>query len=119
MIKALNYLSLLILLLSSSCKTDKSISGFYSKVGKDYIVSLEIKKDHRFILKEEAFEVNSVNQGNWYHLSKDTILLRLDTTSVFVTLQNSYRSERRPKVIILNNQELKIDNVIVNKVERH
>lgn len=91
------------------------MQGKYYKLGKDYVYDLSINNDGSFILTQKYFEVNSTCQGKWQRISKDTILLKFDSSTLSEKLLSGYMTEREKKVIVLKKDKLKFDEVILKR----
>lgn len=115
MIKNLPFISVIVL---ASCKTvsfSQNIQGRYYIEGRDYQYSLSLNNDSSFTFTKKYFEGSSTCQGNWHFLSKDTLLLTCDEADLSAKLQSGYMTERERKVIVLNKNKLKIDNVVLKR----
>jgi hypothetical protein len=113
-----NLLTIAIIFLAS-CKTSSisqsSVRGQYYREGKDYKYDLRLNNDSSFVLTEKYFEVNSTCQGKWQYLSTDTILLKCGEEDLSAKLQSGYMSDREKKLIVLNNNKIKLGEVVLKR----
>jgi hypothetical protein len=106
-----------ILLLLTSCTVNRYIPGTYFSKGIGYKRNLKLNKDGTFVLANENFDSKSECQGKWKYLSKDTLLLKCDTESFPAIISSGYISERQQKVILMDNNQIKYNQVILTKLK--
>jgi hypothetical protein len=82
---------------------------------KDYQYDLTLNNDSSFTFTKKYFEVNSICQGQWKRIAKDTLLLKCGEEDLSAKLQSGYVTKRERKLIVLNKQKLKIENVILKR----
>jgi hypothetical protein len=110
-------ISIYILIVSCSTIKLKTIEGNYYKKGKDFSYILKLNEDKTFIFTKKYYEVSATCQGKWNKISNDTISLICNEESFPSPLTFGYMNERDITVVILNASKVKIDNVILNKVQ--
>ncbi len=93
----------------------QNVQGHYHKERKDYVYDLSLNSDSSFTFTKKYFEVNSTCHGKWQRISSDAILLKCDDAGVSEQLQSGYMTERERKIIVLNKDKLKIDEVILKR----
>lgn len=112
----MKYISIFILFfILVSCTVSKNIVGIYKTSGKDFRYSLTLHKNKTFLLNEEFFDGSSGCKGTWHYLTNDTILLQCENEGVTAMLQSGYMSERNKKIIRLNRNQIKIENIVLIK----
>jgi len=109
--------SIYFLLLLSSCSANHAIVGLYSLNGHDFKESLDLKKNKTFTLSYEAFETKSQCHGKWKYLTKDTILLHCDTEYFPDIISSGYMSKRMHKIVVIDKNHIKYEQIILNKSE--
>ena len=115
MIKTLIYILIVGL---SSCKSLHIDRGEYYKKGKDYTYSLKLTEDSTFILSKKYQDAFPQCSGKWSYIAKDTILLKCDEMKdVMESLTNGYMAERENRLIVLNQNKVKLGKVILTKIK--
>ncbi|WP_291138578.1 hypothetical protein [Flavobacterium sp. UBA7663] len=107
------------LLCLASCKSNFPLDGNYKKVGADYQYSLVLNKDSTFTLNKRYFEVNASCNGKWKVNNRNEVLLECVEASLIEQLSSGYLNDRSISLQIIKNKKLKLDNVILKKIEVH
>ncbi len=103
-----------------SCKSNFIAEGNYEKVGSDFSYSLNLNKDSTFVLSKKSFEVNASCNGKWKIVNGNQLVLECNKPKeVFESLASGYISDRIMTLKIINPKKLKLDNVIMHKIEVH
>lgn len=98
----------------SACKSisPDSLSGRFSKVGKDYSYYLNIRTDSTFTFEIKVQGGNPECIGKVFYYPPDSIKLICDEeTEILIMLSNGYMNERERTVEIINKNKLKIGKV--------
>lgn len=104
------------LLLLASCTVRRPVPGTYYSNGTNYIKSLKLDMNGTFVLSADNFERKASFLGSWKYLSKDTILLKYNLKDFPEIAKSQYMKQREVKAVLLNNQEIKYNEVILSKV---
>lgn len=114
-------LYLLLVGVAASCKTSsvpQSVHGSYYAKGTDYEYRLTLNRDSTFMLKLKYQDAVPACSGKWKYLSKDTLDLSCSAIGdISESLTNGYMTERTRKVKIINQNKLKLGEVILKKLK--
>ncbi|MFM9951993.1 MAG: hypothetical protein ACKV1O_28945 [Saprospiraceae bacterium] len=106
----------------ASCRTPSvqhSLHGLYFAKGNDFEYSLTLNRDSTFILKLKYQDAVPECSGKWRYLDKDTLDLSCSALNdIAQSLTNGYMSERNRKVKIINQNKLKLGEVVLKKVKQ-
>ena len=100
-----------------SCKSKFVTEGNYEKVGSDYSYSLKLNKDSTFVFSQKHMESNGKCIGKWKITKNDEVVLECNEATVIESLQSGFISNRIMKLRIIKPKKLKLENVIMYKVE--
>jgi hypothetical protein len=100
-----------------SCKSNFPLEGNYEKVGSDFSYTLHLNKDSTFVLTQKYFEVNASCNGKWKITESNEIMLECKEATLFEQLQSGYISNRIMSLKIIKPKKLKLNNVIMHKIE--
>lgn len=100
-----------------SCKSNFVAEGNYEKVGSDFRYSLKLNKDSTFVLTKKYFEANASCNGKWKITKSNEIILECNEAQPYESLQSGYISNRIMLLKIIKPKKLKLDNVIMHKLE--
>ena len=109
------------LLIFSSCHLTKNYTiefGKYYDRGVDYEYGLELNQDSTFFFYMIFQDAKPQCKGKWVYIENKLILLKCDDpVDISETLTNGYMNEREKKVRILDSNTIKIDNVVLEKMD--
>jgi len=100
-----------------SCKSNFVAEGNYEKVGSDFSYSLKLNKDSTFVLIKKYFEGSGSCIGKWRIVNSNQVILECNKATVIESLASGYISDRIMTLKIIKPKKLKLDNVIMHKVE--
>ncbi|MES2379237.1 MAG: hypothetical protein V4553_21780 [Bacteroidota bacterium] len=106
------------LLLLASCTVSRPVSGNYYSNGTTYVRSLKLNPNGSFLLSADNFERRAGFLGNWKYLSKDTILLTYNLEDFPGIVKSEHISKKQEKVVLLNNNEIKYNQVVLSKLNK-
>ena len=113
--KLIGYILILTILFSCNSAKNNIIAGSFENKGKDYHYSLILNKsDNSFFLSKKYFEVKATCKGIRV-VKKDTITLKCNKEEFPAQILSGYLPQREFKIQVLNENELKLDNVILKK----
>jgi hypothetical protein len=104
------------LLLLASCTVSRPVPGNYYSNGTTYVKSLKLDPNGSFLLSADNFDRKAGFLGKWKYLSKDTILLKYNLKDFPETAKSEHITQTEVKVVLLNNREIKYDQVVLTKV---
>jgi len=97
---------------------NKSVTGEYYSVGKDYRDTIKLNTDHSFELRMQEFETDAKCKGMWHYISRDTILLNCDSAKDLETrLSSGDMSNQARKIVIITHSKIKLEQVILTKIK--
>jgi hypothetical protein len=97
---------ILSMLCGIGCISNKSLSGTYKKkTGSTYKYELTLNSDSTFVLKYGESECS----GKWQRTDDTTVLLKCGEEPIYNALSSNYMTIRDWKVIVIENNKLKID----------
>jgi hypothetical protein len=108
-----------VLFLLISCKSNFVAEGNYEKVGSDFSYSLKLNKDSTFVLTKKYFEGSGSCNGKWKIANGNQVILECTKATLLESLSSGYISDRIMTLEIINPRKLKLDNVIMHKIEIH
>ena len=120
--KFLIYMIAMVLFLS--CKAQKidqqTIQGTFHKLnkGRDFNSSyaIELHNDGSFILKETHQDANPQCSGKWKIEDGKFVVLKCDEVKdVTETLTNGYMNKREYKLLIINKNKIKYNDVVLKR----
>lgn len=102
-----------------SCKSNFVAEGNYEKVGSDFSYSLKLNKDSTFVLTKKYFEGSGSCNGKWKIVGGNQLILECNEATVLESLSSGYISDRIMSLKIIKPKKLKLNNVIMHKIESH
>ena len=118
------FIFIIIIVLFLSCKAQKIdqevIQGTFYKLNKDRYLSssytLELHKDGSFALNEKHQDANPQCKGKWTIENDKFIVLKCDEVKdVTETLTNGYMNKREQKLLIINRNKIKYNDVVLKR----
>lgn len=102
-----------------SCKSNFVTAGNYEKNGSDFSYSLKLNKDSTFVLTKKYFEGSGSCNGKWKIVNGNQVILECNKATGLESLTSGYISDRIMTLKIIKPKKLKLDNVIMHKIEIH